>query len=202
MNENPNNQTIKTYQENFDKYQNRTVNVVDGEFKLWIDSFCSKLPDKAKIFEIGSATGRDAKYFKSQGFDILCTDVIPEALDKLNQEGFKTEYFDFRDKPKEEWLNNFDGFFANAVLLHAPQDIFEEALLNIHNILKSNGVVAFSLKTGQGEEISNEKMDAPRYFKYYSKLELEEILNKFEFNIVSINPADNNKWLHIILIKK
>lgn len=193
--------TINTYKENFQKYVERTPIEVSGEFKEWEDLFCSNIIEGGKIFEIGSATGRDAKYFKSKGFNVFCTDVIPEALEDLKKEGFETGEFNFKDNPKEEWINQFDGFFANAVLLHATQEEFEQNLFNIYKILKKDGIVAFSLKTGQGEEISLEKMDAPRFFKYYEKEELEKILEKYPYQIISMNKVDNDKWLHVILKK-
>jgi hypothetical protein len=86
--------------------------------------------------------------------------------------------------------------------LHATQEIFENALTNIIKILKENGVLAFSLKTGKGEEISLEKMDAPRYFKYYSREELTHILNSFPYQILSLEEVSEGKWLHAILKKK
>lgn len=199
--ENKIDKTVNTYKENFQKYRERTPSEVAGEFKEWEDTFCSNLKEGDKIFEIGSATGRDAKYFKSKGFEVFCTDVIPDALEDLKKEGFETAEFNFKENPKKEWINQFDGFFANAVLLHATQEEFEQNLLNIYNILKKDGIVAFSLKTGQGEEISLEKMDSPRFFRYYEKEELEKILEKYPYQIISLTEVDDNKWLHVILKK-
>jgi len=200
--ENLNDLTIKTYKEGFNKYEDRTPKEVSGEFREWINSFTSNLPENGTILELGSATGRDARYFASKGYKVTCTDIIPEALEKLSQEGFETSEFDFRNEPKEEWNNHFDGFFANAVLLHAPKDVFEKAVANISKVLKKDGVAGFSLKTGEGEEVTEEKMDAPRYFNYHNKEEITELLSGLPFEIVSISHADDNKWLHIIVKAK
>lgn len=201
--ENLNDLTIKTYKEGFNKYEDRTPKEVSGEFREWINSFTSHLPENGTILELGSATGRDARYFASKGYKVTCTDIIPEALEKLSQEGFETSEFDFRNEPKEEWNNHFDGFFANAVLLHAPKDVFEKAVANISKVLKKDGVAGFSLKTGEGEEITLEKMDAPRYFRYHTEAEIREILSKLPFDIISISHVDNEKWLHVVMkIKK
>lgn len=200
--ENPNELTIKTYKEGFQKYEDRTPTEASGEFKEWMDNFASHLPENGSILELGSATGRDARYFASKGYKVTCTDIIPEALNKLSEEGFETSEFDFRNEPKEEWINKFDGFFANAVLLHAPQDVFEKAVANISKVLKKNGVAGFSLKTGEGEEITEEKMDAPRYFNYHNEEEIRNLLSTLPFEIVSISHADNDKWLHIIVKSK
>lgn len=191
--------TIATYQQHFDRYIERTQPEVSGEFKAWIDNFLSYLPRSGRIFELGSASGRDARYFRKKGYKVMCTDVIPQALERLSADDFETAEFDFRDNPQPEWLGKFDGFFANAVLLHAEPDVFENALHSAATVLKVDGIAAISLKTGEGEEISLEKMDAPRYFRYHNEEELRETLSGMPFEIVDINKADNNKWLHIIM---
>ncbi len=191
--------TIQTYKDNFSKYVERTVSEPSGEFKEWMDLFLSKLPEKGTVLELGSASGRDARYFSSKGFKVVCTDIIPEALENLSKEGFETHQFDFRDNPRPEWNAKFDGFFANAVLLHATPDVFEKSLHNAIKVLKPDGVIAFSLKTGQGDKISYEKLDAPRYFKYYSKEELQAVINKLPVDVLEFSKVDEGKWFHVIL---
>lgn len=195
---NPSDQTIETYRANFDKYVDRTPTQPSGEFKEWVDSFASQVSAGGLILEIGSASGRDARFLALKGFTVVCTDVVPEALSNLSNEGFETQEYDFRDEPKAEWIGNFDGVFANASLLHAPQEIFENALKNIARMLKQDGVFAFSLKKGEGEEITFEKMDAPRYFNYHSKAEIRRIMTSLSFEILSISDAEQGKWLHVI----
>ena len=195
-------ETIKTYQENFDKYVARTVTEPSGEFKEWMDQFLSHIPEGGKILEIGSATGRDARYFRSLGYSVFCTDVVPQALSTLANDGFETSIYDFRDDPPKAWIGQFDGFFANAVLLHAPEQVFEKALANILEILKKDSVAAFSLKTGEGDEVSFEKMGSPRYFLYHNREELEDKLKKLPFEIVRLALVDRDKWLHTIIAKR
>ena len=196
---NPLDQTIETYRQHFDKYVERTPSEPTGEYKDWMDSFLTRLPVGGRILEIGSASGRDARYFASKGMKVLCTDIVPQALDRLSEQGFETAEFDFRDQPKSEWINAFDGFFANAVLLHATQEIFERMLMHIAAILKTGGTAAFSLKMGKGEEVSLEKMEAPRYYHYYSEQEVRDLLKNFPFKIVQSTFAEQGKWLMIVM---
>lgn len=202
MDADKNDLTIQTYRDNFDKYIERTPAQIGDEFKKWLDAFLAQLPATGEIFEFGSAFGRDARYMKERGYQVFCTDIIPQALEQLSKDSFNTAEYDFRNKPENEWKGRFDGVFANAVLLHAPQEVFEQALWNILEILKSKGVCAFSLKSGSGEEISVEKMDAPRFFKYYSPEELKSTLAAYPIEIISLNTADAGKWLHAIFRKK
>ena len=192
--------TIETYRNNFDKYVARTSSETAGEFKEWLDSFAAYLPPGASILEIGSASGRDARYLAAMGFNLLCTDVVPEALRRLSREGFKVEDYDFRDDLNPDWIGRFHGVIANASLLHAPQDVFENALKNVFLMLRQGGVFAFSLKAGDGEEISLEKMDAPRYFRYHSAPEVRGILASLSFEVLVLSTAEQGKWLQIIAI--
>lgn len=197
--EDPHARTRQTYKEGFETYRERTRQEVSSEIREWMDAFANRLPEGGTILELGSATGRDARYFSEKGFKVTCTDIIPQALQELTEEGFDTAEFDFNDEPKEEWTHAFDGLFANAVLLHAPQEVFERALANIAKVLKKGGIAAFSLKHGEGEGMSEEKMDAPRYFNYHTEEEMRELLSKLPFEIVTIALADESKWLHVII---
>jgi SAM-dependent methyltransferase len=190
--------TIQTYRENFERYAAKTAAKPAGEFKDFLDFFASCLPVMGFIFEIGSASGRDARYLAASSFNVTCTDVVPQALQQLSEEGFETAEYDFRDDPKSEWIGSFDGVFANATLLHAPHDVFQKALKNVTLMLKPSGVLAFSLKAGEGEEITSEKMDAPRYFNYHSEPEIRGILADLSFEILSIAHAEKGKWIQVV----
>lgn len=196
-----NDETIATYRENFDKYAERTPSTVKDEFALWLDMFIHTLPKNPKILELGSATGRDAMYLQERGAHIHCTDVIPEALEKLSQKGFETSQYDFRDAPAQSWLDTYDGVLANAVLLHANPDQLEQAFTNIHAILKSDGLLAFSLKEGSGQATTTVKMEAPRTFYYYTQDQVESMLAKHHFSVMYKNIITSEikeSWLHFI----
>lgn len=198
----PVDETVKTYQQHFNTYVGRIPVIPEGEMKKWIDTFASYIPKGGTILELGSASGRDARYLSLKDFTCVCTDIIPEALQKLSQEGFETAEYDFRNQPKPEWLGQFDAVFANAVLLHAPQSVFEQALKNIATILNTNGVVAFSLQSGEGEKIESVRIGAPRYFRYHTEKDIRDILNKLPFEVISITSSEDDKWICVIASKK
>ncbi|HMO02400.1 MAG TPA: class I SAM-dependent methyltransferase [Oligoflexia bacterium] len=191
-------QTIESYQNNFDKYVARTPAEPSGDFKNWLDSFLSELPQKSRILEIGSATGRDARYFRAHGHETLCTDIMPQALQQLSEDGFETAVFDIRDQPHPEWLGQFDGFFANGVLQHLPPKLLKNTLANSTKVLKEGGIIAFSLKNGIGEEVSMAKLKAPRYYYYYQETEIKELLKQLPIEIIDVNYGANQKWVRFI----
>lgn len=191
--------TVSTYQNNFQKYKDLTPETLTGELKDWVDSFASLLPERGMVFEIGSATGRDARYLSSLGCKVTCTDVIGEALDVLANEGLTTSLYDFRDIPHEEWRHLYDGYLANAVLLHAPQHIFEQTLQYARTLLKKGGVAMIILKNGMGQEMTLDKMGAPRYFKYQNDDSLKIALAKMPFDVISVAHSCPKKWIKVLL---
>ncbi len=195
--------TIKTYRDNFELYKEKTPNVVSGEFVVWMNVFVSALTPDGKIFELGSAEGRDARYLRDKGFVVTCTDVIPQALQSLEADGFTTDPYDLRDTPKEEWKNSFDGILAKAVYLHVPQEVFEKSLTQMNTLLKVGGIFCLTFKLGVGEEIETKKLDGERYFKYYTQEELVAIVKKYQhYGLVSTATTEDKKWIQILLRKR
>jgi SAM-dependent methyltransferase len=198
----PQDTTITTYIENFDEYKEKTPNKVSGEFIPLLDDFCTRLPKNGTVLEIGSAHGRDARYLRDKSFSVTCTDIIPQALDQLHHEGFVTSLYDLRNEPKKEWINSFDGIFAKAVFLHATQEQLEKSLDSLSECLKTNGIFCITFKCGVGEEIETDKLGGERYFKYYTKVELEELVQKHtQFELISVTVTSDEKWIQIILQK-
>lgn len=202
--ENPMDQTTATYKEHFEKFieGTRGLDTPNADIKKWIDAFLHHIPKGGLIIEMGSAFGRDADYMKAHGYKVVCTDIAQPALEKLVAKDYETHMYDVRDVVPEEWRRRYDGYFANAVLLHLTDDAFKTALTNAYDMLKHGGVAAFSLKIGVGEEVTSRKMDAPRYFRYYYKPEVEAIIGELPFDIISIEYTADEKWIVAILRKR
>ena len=83
--------TIQTYVENFEKYIEKTPNIVSGDYKLLLDKFCDLISDEKKVFELGSAFLRDSKYMRDKGLIVTCSDVIPQTLELAKKENFAVQ---------------------------------------------------------------------------------------------------------------
>jgi predicted TPR repeat methyltransferase len=75
-------------------------------------------------------------------------------------------------------------------------------LAKIHKALNDGGRFAFSLKQGDGEGWSEEKLGAPRYFCYWTQEQIEQVLSKTGYSSFEVTDGgsghNNAKWLHII----
>lgn len=194
-----NKETIQSYEQRAVDYIDGTPHDVNGVFKTFLDITVEGLPKHADILEIGSAFGRDAAYIESLGYSVQRSDITDAFIETLSNQGYDVEKLNVVDGNlgKER-----DLIFAQAVLLHLPKNEFIQALTNMASSLKVGGRLSFSLKEGEGEEVSEEKLHAPRYFKYWRADEVDEVLQSIGF-VARIETVDagKNRWLHVIAEK-
>lgn len=190
--------TLATYQDNFDKYVLGTPSEVGGTQKEWIESVLARIDNDAKIFEIGSAFGRDAAFMQEAGYmNVTVTDAFDAAVDTLKVHGFeKVKKFNALTDDLED---EYDLIFASAVFLHFTEREFKSTLNKLRSNLGRSGLLAFTVKQGEGEEWSSAKMEAPRFFHYWQKESLREAVQSCGYKILEItmNEEFSQKWLAV-----
>jgi SAM-dependent methyltransferase len=148
---------------------------------------------------LGSAFGRDAVYIASKGFEIECTDAAPGFVSYLKARGLNARQF---NAIVDDLEDQYDLIFANAVMLHFNREEFSFVLQKLFRSLKCGGRFAFSLKRGEGEAWSSEKIGAPRFFCYWEQNDLVPLLGKTGFSRWTIKSASTRRahpeWLFVI----
>jgi SAM-dependent methyltransferase len=194
-----NNRTLESYNGHIQEYIDGTPQEVPGDVQRWIDASLQGLPLDAKIIEVGTAFGRDASYIENQGYKVERTDATEGFVDWLNQNGHTASVFNLIS---DDFDDSYDLVFADAVLLHFTREEVEAVLTKIHGALRDGGRFAFSLKQGDGEGWSEEKLGAPRYFCYWTQEQIEQLLPKTGYSSFEVSDGgsghNNAKWLHII----
>jgi len=192
-------ETLRSYEGRVQEYIDGTAQTVSGAAKDWIDAALSGLPAEARLIELGSAFGRDAAYVAAKGFTVECTDAVPGFVSQLQARGFAARLFNVLT---DDLGDRHDLILANAVLLHFNRSEFSFVLKKLVRSLKRGGRFAFSLKRGQGESWSSEKIGAPRYFCYWEREDLEPLLRDAGFAGWTIDAARTNRahadWLFVI----
>lgn len=189
-----NKRTLKTYNQNVDKYVEGTVQVTSGFQKEWLDSVFKGLPRDVAILEIGSGFGRDAQYLESKGYVVEVTDASVGFVEYLRSNGRPAKLLDIVNSHPDE---KYDVILACAVFLHFTDTDFQQAVRNVRDSLLENGKFAFSVKLGDGDGWSSEKVDAPRYFNYYQPDELEKAIARAGMRVVDMQVYED-KWIHVV----
>ncbi len=103
------------------------------------------------IVDLGCGPGRDLRYFKSLGHEIVGVDGSKELVAMARQlSGCEVLHQDFRALDLPE--NRFDGVYANASLFHVPSQQLPQVLRELYAALKPNGVLFCSNPRGNNEE--------------------------------------------------
>ena len=196
-----NNRTVESYNAHIQEYIDGTSHEVLGIYKDWLDGSLADVPKDARILEFGSAFGRDAKYLAGLGYTVECTDTTPAFVDLLQQKGFDAKVL---NAITDELPQGLDFVLANAVLPHFNRDEAVLVIKKVFDSLNTNGKFAFTLKQGEGEGWSEEKLGAPRFFCYWTESQIREVLESIGFGDIEISDdkvATNATWLQIVARK-
>lgn len=196
-----NSRTIESYNAHIQEYIDGTVHEVSGTVKEWIDRTFADVPRDAHILEFGSAFGRDAAYLQDQGYQVACTDATPAFVDILQEKGFNANVLNVIT---DELPQEIEVVLANAVLLHFTRDETTVVCKKVYDALNPGGTFAFTLKQGEGEEWSEDKLGAPRFFTYWTNEQIYGVLADVGFGDVSVwgdRTTAHSTWLQIIAKK-
>jgi cyclopropane fatty-acyl-phospholipid synthase-like methyltransferase len=187
--------TLITYERGVETYAKNTRGDISDSLKQYLDHILTQIPPGAKILEIGSATGRDATYIESRGYDITRSDAVKGFVTKMQNDGYEAIQFNVLSDvlPK-----TYDAIIATAVLLHMTVGQFSTALNNISVHLNTGGTLVIAVKQGEGEEYSTHKMGSKRFFKYWIPKDLEKIVENHGFTVVECSSLGSKKWLTCI----
>lgn len=206
MSSKQNDETIKVYNDDLESYIEGTPQDYQENHRpllRWINTTLQMIPPGSKILEIGSGTGREARYIASKGFDITLSDGAESFVKYLRKLSHKTIQLNVINDPIVE---KYDMILANAVVSHfTPQDL-QIVIKKIYNALNDDGIFAFSTKQGTGERWVNEKFHLKRYIHLWKPAEIKKIAEDAGFKVVFFEhdiPGDlqSHTWINISVQK-
>ena len=172
--------------------------------------FIDQLSANSVIAEIGSANGRDARYWATLGHQVLCMDFSAIALGQLNAHAIRqgissqldTFHFDANDGVLPESIPAIDGFYARSAL-HIDDDALFGILEGVHERLSDGGVVliegkstldpkiARSTPIGNGLAVDHEENGHVR--RIWTTETLDRICTTFGWTALDVSASDE-RW--------
>ncbi|WP_082575295.1 MULTISPECIES: methyltransferase domain-containing protein [unclassified Nocardioides] len=171
--------TVEAYDAHAAAYR-ANAPVVDDLLREQALAFAEAVGPRGRVLEVGSGPGRDAALLESAGLDVRRTDITPAFVDLLRADGHPADVLD----PLTDDLDDparpgtpYDGVWASACLLHVDRADLPVLLSRLAAATRDGGVLAVSLKEGDGDGWSTHgSVAAPRRFVYWREAELREVL--------------------------
>lgn len=194
--EEPNAATLRSYEAGAARYVQAHY-APSPELLAFVDAFAGMLPGSGAVLEIGSATGEDADRLEARGLRVHRTDATRAFVMRLQAQGVPAAVFNvITDELEGPW----DGIYANAVFLHFDIPDLTAVLRKLGQASTPEGVLGFTVKEGDGAGWTTEKLDRPRYFRYWREPALRALLDASPWDLIDLRrvtgPRDD--WLQCL----
>ncbi len=149
------------------------------------------------VLELGSGPGWDAAYLENRGVRVTRTDATPAFVERLRAAGHDARLLDVRIDPLG---GPYEAVLADAMLLHLTREQFEDVLRRARRAVVDGGVLAFTVKEGDGAAWSNAKLDLPRHFTYWRESAVREVLTRSGWTVTSLDHVTGRTepWLYVL----
>ena len=143
------------YDRNTQDYIDRTQSV---DLSHLYATFLPHLQIGGRILDAGCGSGRDSLAFHGMGYEVVPMDASLAMVEHVRQHtGLEAIHLCHEDVA---FVEEFDGVWSMASLLHVPHDELPAILRRYQQALIPGGVFFATFKHGEGEDERNERLFA------------------------------------------
>ena len=156
------NDTLNYYAQNAQEFIAGTIGIDMSHVHR---RFLAHMPPEGSILDLGCGSGRDSKFFAELGYHVTAVDGSAELCTRAQQlTGFPVRCLLFEEL---DYVNEFDGVWACASLLHVEKEKMQRILGLVADSLKDGGTLYLSYKYGTGQRV-----EKGRFFSDYTEADI------------------------------
>ncbi|AGN01511.1 ubiquinone/menaquinone biosynthesis methyltransferase UbiE [Salinarchaeum sp. Harcht-Bsk1] len=154
-------------------------------------------PDEPRVLDVGCGPGWESATFADAGHDVLGIDLTSEFLDAAANETAPTADFARMDMRRLGFVDaTFHGLWACASFLHVPRENAPATLAGFERVLTDGGVLALSVKRGDGTRPGDGYDDDQREFVLYQPGEFRELVEDAGFTVETVDAREY--WIFLL----
>lgn len=171
-----------------------------------IEEVAELLGAGARVLEIGSGGGRDARLMEELGLVVRRTDITPGFVELLREQGHAADLLDPLVDELSSSEGPYDAVWANASLLHVRRDDLRTVLGRLATVTRPGGLLRVSLKEGDGDGWSTHgSVRNPRHFTYWQAEPLRTVVTGAGWGHVNVYSGIAGKrlesWLEVSAVR-
>ena len=197
MTESPGDVTLQTYEAQASEYAAQTTDADSPLLEIVLERIGGEVPAGGSVLELGSGPGREADTLEAAGLRVRRTDGAQAFVDMMRAAGHHAEVLDYRSDPLD---GPYDLVFAEATLLHLTRAELSSLLYRLAGSLRDGGLLAFSVKEGDGDGWTTARLGEPRWYTYWREDGLREVLERcgWEVRLLQTHDAAAGRWIDVL----
>ena len=197
--------TVRAYDLDAEAYAGAGSHVPDS-VRADLEELAARIGAGARVLEIGSGGGRDARLMEELGLDVRRTDITPAFVALLREQGHTCDLVDPLVDDLSSPQGPYDAVWAHASLLHVARPDLPTVLSRLAAVTRDGGLLRLSVKEGDGEGWSTHgAIRNPRHFTYWRAPALEEVVVGAGWSGVSIRSGVSGTrgetWLELTAVR-
>jgi SAM-dependent methyltransferase len=189
----PNHRTLDVYEHLAERYE-----ATQGPPPAWhlafLDRIAASLGPSAMVLELGSGTGQAAQYLAGRGLVVQPSDGAVAFVERMREAQLSPIRLDvLTDDLGGPW----EAVVAFAVLLHFTPDELGMVLDRVRAAVRPDGLLAFSVKEGDGSAWSDHRLGLPRFYTFWRPGPLAELLEDHGWTVLEVErrTGDRDQWI-------
>jgi SAM-dependent methyltransferase len=187
--------TIATYQASAQDYAEQTQRPSAAVVRFY-DALADRV-GTGQVLEVGSGPGRAAGYLEARGVLVERTDVTPAFVEMQRAAGHQARLLDVRT---DGLGGPYAAILADAVLLHLDRVQFADVLARMRSAVTDEGILAVTLKEGDGAGWTTAKLGRPRHYTFWREQQLRDVLARTGWAVLSLEHVQGrvDPWLYLL----
>jgi cyclopropane fatty-acyl-phospholipid synthase-like methyltransferase len=192
-----NRKTLQAYESRAAVYRDTMSPAQAGWLLHFLERLALSLGHSARILEIGSGTGANARLLAGMGLVVHPSDATRAFVEMMRADGLDaTEVNALTEDLGGPW----DAVVAFAVFLHFSPDELSAVLAKVRHGIRTGGLLAFTVKEGDDSGWSEHKLGLPRHFTYWRAEALRAFLEARGWEVESLEceQGRTDRWLLVL----